>query len=174
MQLAATSSSIDNESSVPSDVTDPALEIIDLLLFLHHLTAVPCQKKCCRMKAVLCNESGLPSLHGFAATRIETAIVDAVCGPRKTIGCQQKILTEYVKADEQRRLMVGKIIVKEKVHYVLIIVLHGIKQRPMHYKYVCMANFRTLIAILKYHRCFCNATKSASIIFLLKKNCSSF
>ena len=106
------------------------------------------------MRAVLCNESGLPSLHGFAATRMKPAIVHAVCGPLKTIGCQRKILKEYIKADEQRRLMVGKIIVKEKVHYVLKIVLHGIKERPMHYKYVCMANFRTLIATLKCHRCY--------------------
>ena len=146
-----------------TNVTDPALENIDdedrnrstinLPLFLPHLTAVPCQKKC-RTKAVLCNKSGLPGLHGFAATRMEPAIVHAVCGPLKTIGCQRKILKEYIKADEQRRLMVGKIIVKEKKHYVFIIVLHGTKQPPMHYKCVCMANFRTLIATLKYRRCY--------------------
>ena len=86
------------------------------------------------MKVVLCNESGSPSLHGFAATRKEPAIVHAVSRPPKTIGCQRKILKEYIKADGQRRLMVGKIIVKEKVHYVLIIVLHGTKQRCLHYK----------------------------------------
>ena len=106
------------------------------------------------MKTILCNENGLPSLHGFAATRMRPAIVYAVCGLLKTIGCQRKILKEYIKADGQRRLMVGKITIKEKVHYVLIIVLHGTKQRPMHYKYVCMKNFRTLIATLKCHRCY--------------------
>ena len=127
---------------------------IDLQLFLRHSTAVPCQRKCRRMKAVLCNESGSPSLHGFAATRMEPAIVHAVCGPPKTIGCQRKILKEYIKADGQRRLMVGKIIVKEKVHYAFIIVFHSTKQRPMHHKYVCMANFRTLIATLKCHKCY--------------------
>ena len=79
------------------------------------------------MKAVLCNECGLPSLHGLAATRMEPAIVHAVCGALKTIGCQRKIPKENIKADGQRRLMVGKIIVKEKVHYVFIIVLHGAK-----------------------------------------------
>ena len=102
--------------------------VINLLLFLHHLTAVLCQKKCHCMKVVLCNESGLPSLHSFAATRMEPAIIHTVCGPLKTISCQRKILKEYIKADGQRRVMVGKIIVKEKVHYVLIIVLHGTKQ----------------------------------------------
>ena len=51
------------------------------------------------MKAVLCNERGLPSLHGFAATRMEPGIVHAVCGPLKTIGCQRKILKKYAKAD---------------------------------------------------------------------------
>ena len=85
---------------------------------------------------------------------MKPAIVHAVCGPLKTISCQRKILMEYIKADGQRRLMVGKIIVKEKVHYVLIVVFHGTKQRPIHYKYVCMANFTTLIATLKYHRCY--------------------
>ena len=90
--------------------------VIDLQLFLRHLTAVPCQRKCRRMKAVLCNKSGLPSLHGFAATRMEPAIVHAVCGPLKTIGCQRKIPKEYIKADGQRRLVVGKIVVKVKVH----------------------------------------------------------
>ena len=70
--------------------------VIDLPLFLPHSTAVPCQKKCRCMKVVLCNESGLPSLHSFAATRMEPAIVHAVCGPLKTIGCQRKILKEYI------------------------------------------------------------------------------
>ena len=61
------------------------------------------------MKAVLCNESGLPSLHGFAATRMEPAIVYAVCGPLKTIDCQRKIPKEYIEADGQMKLVVGKI-----------------------------------------------------------------
>ena len=50
--------------------------------------------------------------------------------------------------------MVDKIIVNDKVHSMLIIVLYVTKQRPMHYKYVCMANFRTSIATLKYRRCY--------------------
>ena len=124
--------------------------VIDLPLFLRHSTAVPWQKKCHCMKAILCNKSGLPSLQGFAATWMESAIVHAVCGPLKTISCQQKILKEYIKTDWQKRLMVGKIIVKEKVHYVL----HCTKQRLMDYNFICMANFRTLIATLKYHKCY--------------------
>ena len=67
-------------------------------------------------------------------------------GLQKQSAVSEKILKEYIKADGQRRLMVGKIIVKEKVHYAFIIVFHSTKQRPMHHKYVCMANFRTLIA----------------------------
>ena len=102
-----------------------------------------------------------------------TCHVHAVYGLLKAIGCQRKRLKE---ADGQRRLMVGKIIVKEKVHYVLIIVLHGTKQRQMHYKYVCMTNFRTLIPTLKYHRCyrlFAMQLKVHNHLFI-EKNCSSF
>ena len=143
MQQAATSRNIDNKSSVPStNVTDPALGNIDDE-DRNQSNTLPASFY-----------SGLLSLHGFAATRMVPAIVHAVCEPLKTIGCQRKILKKYMKVDGQRRLLVGKIIVKEKVHYVLIIILHGTKQQLMHYKCVCMMNFRTLIATLKYHRCY--------------------
>ena len=126
--------------------------LIDLLLFLHHSTAVPCQKKCRCMKAILCNKSDLPSLHGFVAIRIEPAILHALCGLLKTIGCQRKILKEYIKANGQMRLTVEKTNHKgsNKFRSIIIFLHHQTVTEALHVK---IANFIILIAALKYHRC---------------------
>ena len=164
MQQAAASSNIDNESSVPSTgVTDPPLENIDdenrtdLSLFLHHSTAVPCQNKCHRMKAVLCNESGSPSLHGFAATRMEPAIVHAVCIQKQLASKNNWLSAKNTEGIHKSRwaketngwqdYQKGKSALRSHNRYPW----HQAATDALH---VCMANFRALIATLKYHRCY--------------------
>ena len=107
--------------------------IIDWLLFLHHSTAVPCQKKCSCMKAILCNESGLLSLCGFVTIRLEPAIVQ-----------------EYIKADGQKETNGWQHYHERKSalrsHYRSE--WHHIATNALQ---LCMANFIKIIATLKYY-----------------------
>ena len=161
MQQAATSSNVDNESSVPStDVSDPALESINDK-DRNRSTALPASFDSSTLPKVMPSHEGRTLqrewLTEFAWLRCNqdgTCHCSCCLWASKNNRLSAKNTEGIHKRDGQRKLVVGKIIVKVKVHYVLIIVLHGTKQRPMHYKYVCVANFRTLIATLKCHRCY--------------------
>ena len=127
MQQVATSSNIDNKSSLPStNVTDPALENINDE-DRNRSTALPASFDSSTLPKEMPSHEGRSLQREwfteFAWLRCNqdgTCYCSCCLGASKNNRLSAKNTEGIHKRDGQRRLMVGKIIVKEKVHYVLI------------------------------------------------------